>query len=95
MTNLELALELARAVNEARFGERSLMATLSGIEHRRQLDGRNVAEVLSMNNLPSGPVNCEVAINRGRELAKYLDLKSGQYPAQVELIKNLDAHDAS
>ena len=95
MTNLELALELARAVNEARFGERALMATLFGIKHHRQLDDRNVAEILSMNNLPYCPVNYDVAINRGRELAKYVVLKSHQYRAQAELTKNLDDHDAS
>lgn len=82
-------LELARAVNEARFGERALMATLFGIKHHRQLDGRIVAEILSMNNLPSGATHYDVAINRGRGLAKYVDLESGQYRAQAELTKNL------
>ena len=36
-----------------------------------------------------------VAINRGRELAKYVDLKSGQYRAQAEFTRDLDAADAS
>jgi len=51
MTNQELALELTRAINEARAGERSLMAALFGIRHHGLLTGPRVAEILGMAEL--------------------------------------------
>ena len=95
MTKQDLAFELTRAIHEARPGERSLMAALFGIKHHRLLTGQGVAEILGMTNLQSEGINYQVAINRGRELAKYVDLKSGQYRAQAEFTRDLDAADAS
>lgn len=95
MTKQELALELTRAINEARPGERSLMAALFGIKHHGLLTGQGVAGILAMTNLQDEAINYQVAINRGRELGKYVDLKSGQYRAQAEFSRDLDAVDAS
>ena len=95
MTKQELALELTRVINEARPGERPLMAALFGIKHHGLLTGQGVAEILGMTNLQSEPVKYQVAINRGRELAKYVDLKSGQYRAQAEFTRDMDAVSAS
>ena len=95
MTNQDLALELSRVINEVRTGERPLMAALFGIKHHRLLTGQCVVEILGMTSLQRGPVNYEVAINRGRELARYVDLKPGQYQAQAEYTKDLSALKAS
>ena len=95
MTRQELALELTRVVNKARPGERWLMAALFGIKHHGLLTGQGVAEILGLAKLQSEPINYEVAINRGRELAKYVDLKSGQHRAQAEFTGDMDVVAAS
>ena len=91
MTKQELALERTWVINEARPGERPLMEALFGIRYHGLLTSQSVAEILGMTNLQGGSVNYDVAINRGRELAKYVDLKSGQYRAQAEFTRDMEA----
>lgn len=76
----------------ARPAERSPMAAPFGIRHHRLLTSQGLAEIPGTTDLQGEAVNHQVAINGGRELAKYPDLKAGQYQAQAEFNRDLEAN---
>ena len=72
MSDPDLARELARVHSSAPDGEKTTYAVLFGIKHADDLNRGNIPRVLRMSGIRQlGPM-----LSVGRNLARYVDLKS-------------------